>query len=417
MEQKQYDVFISYSRKDYKDEDNNVMPDNVISKIKDVFDANGISYWFDEDGVYSGDAFAPLIAKNIKSSKIFLFVSSMNSNASEWTSNEIATAHAYKKKIIPFRYDNSVYNDSVIIYIARLDYIDYNTNNTKSLERLVSSVKNYLDELAAKEEAERLEAERRIYVEQTKKEKQMKLQVLNDRIETLEHRKMEIDKDILSHEEILIELRNEKRILDNNISELEDEKASLLGLSVENKVKDKTDEETGLKSFEHGDVHENVNNSQKTSFLSKAKEYLKQLSARYYVHLFLVIFLALVFALIGCVFVSGNLTNIELYIGVTGLIVSGVSVCGLIQLLRKNKNGISILFYNGIVGFLMMLYCIHEIFVYKNYGSRMYDIILDIIVLCAYQSVVFILYMIHKKDKKTLYSWDRMKEYRIKNLI
>ncbi len=28
-----YDVFISYSRKDYVDEQKNVIPDNVISKI------------------------------------------------------------------------------------------------------------------------------------------------------------------------------------------------------------------------------------------------------------------------------------------------------------------------------------------------------------------------------------------------
>ena len=94
----EYDVFISYSRKDYVDENKQVIPGNVISRIKELFDANGISYWFDEDGVFSGDAFAPVIARNIKASKIFLFISSENSNASEWTSNEIATAHAYKKK-------------------------------------------------------------------------------------------------------------------------------------------------------------------------------------------------------------------------------------------------------------------------------------------------------------------------------
>lgn len=97
---KEYDVFISYSRRDYADENKQVIPDNIISKIRELFDANGISYWFDEDGVYSGDAFAPVLARNIKASKLFLFISSSNSNASEWTSNEIAVAYQYNLALV-----------------------------------------------------------------------------------------------------------------------------------------------------------------------------------------------------------------------------------------------------------------------------------------------------------------------------
>ena len=52
-----YDVFISYSRKDYVDNDGNVIPNNMLSQIKATFKANGISYWFDEEGIYSGDEF------------------------------------------------------------------------------------------------------------------------------------------------------------------------------------------------------------------------------------------------------------------------------------------------------------------------------------------------------------------------
>lgn len=53
----EYDVFISYSRKDY-------------------VDANGISYWFDEDGVFEGNLYAHEIVYNIKTSKLFLCISS-----------------------------------------------------------------------------------------------------------------------------------------------------------------------------------------------------------------------------------------------------------------------------------------------------------------------------------------------------
>ena len=80
----EYDVFISYSRRDYLDENGDVIPGNIISKIKDVLKKNGITYWIDEDGINSGDEFARLIIRSIKDSKILLFVSTENSNNSEW---------------------------------------------------------------------------------------------------------------------------------------------------------------------------------------------------------------------------------------------------------------------------------------------------------------------------------------------
>ena len=62
MEQKKYDVFISYSRNDYVDELKNVIPGNEVSKIKDALTEAGISYWFDEEGIYSGQNFVEKIA-------------------------------------------------------------------------------------------------------------------------------------------------------------------------------------------------------------------------------------------------------------------------------------------------------------------------------------------------------------------
>lgn len=233
---KEYDVFISYSRGDYVDENKQVIPDNIINKIRDLFDANGISYWFDEDGVYSGDAFAPIIARNIKASKLFLFVSSLNSNASEWTSNEIAVAYQYKKKIIPFRFDNTVYNESVIMYIARLDYIEYKSNPSKALGRLLNSIQTYLKLELEKKELERQEEERRKQAEISKQERAKKLQYLREKIENYENRKFEIEKDILTHEKSLSDLRNEKRILEAEIINLQEEEATLLGHNRTKKV-------------------------------------------------------------------------------------------------------------------------------------------------------------------------------------
>lgn len=246
-----YDVFISYSRKDYVDEaTKQVIPGNVVSQIKEMFDANGISYWFDEDGIYSGDAFAPLIAKNIKSAKIFLFISSKNSNASEWTSNEIATAHAYKKKIIPFRYDDSVYNDSVIIYIARLDYIEYQSNPSKALSRLLSSIQTYLKSEKDREEKEKEAEERRLNEEKSKQEQANKLQQIREQIENLETRKFQIEQEISEQEKALSGLRNEKRIVEDKIENLRIERSHLLGYQhVDEKKKPEKPKDDGQNTF------------------------------------------------------------------------------------------------------------------------------------------------------------------------
>lgn len=226
----EYDVFISYSRKDYVDEaTKQIIPSNIVSQIKEMLDANGISYWFDEDGVYSGDAFAPLIAKNIKSAKIFLFISSVNSNASEWTSNEIATAQTYKKKIIPFRYDDSVYNDSVIIYIARLDYIEYQSNPSKALSRLLSSIQTYLKTEKDREDKEKEAEERRRSEKKQKQEQANKLQQIRKQLENLETRKYQIEQEISEQEKALSGLRNEKRIVEDKMFDLRCERDIIYG--------------------------------------------------------------------------------------------------------------------------------------------------------------------------------------------
>ena len=95
MDQKKYDVFISYSRKDYVDENANVIPGNIVSKVKDSFKAAGISYWFDEEGIYSGDAWAKKILNSIKASRIFVFIASENANKSPFTRKEIASADEF----------------------------------------------------------------------------------------------------------------------------------------------------------------------------------------------------------------------------------------------------------------------------------------------------------------------------------
>lgn len=138
-----YDVFISYSRKDYVDDAGNVIPNNMLLKIIDNLKANGISYWFDEEGIYSGDEFASILTQAIRNSSVFLFVSSINSNSSKWTSNEISTALEFKKPVIPFRIDDSPYNDSVMMKIISFDYIECK-DEEKAISKLLRAIKHHL---------------------------------------------------------------------------------------------------------------------------------------------------------------------------------------------------------------------------------------------------------------------------------
>lgn len=160
MGQIKYDVFISYSSKDYFDGNKNVIPNNLISQIKSCLDAAGISYWFDEDGIYEGDEYAPKLTRAIKSSSILLFVSSANSNMSAWTRREIATAQRYGKVILPFKIDASEYDDSVEIWLAGINAINYYIAGDKAFERLIEVLQEHLKVRRAEQERQLREKEK-----------------------------------------------------------------------------------------------------------------------------------------------------------------------------------------------------------------------------------------------------------------
>lgn len=139
----QYDVFISYSRSDYKDENGNVIPGNIISQIKKTLEDNNISYWMDENGISNGDDFARLIPSNIRASEVFLFVCTKNSTKSKWVTRELAVADSWNKRIIPIICDDSFMSDNVSMYTTSLDRIELMVNPQNGLYRLVSSIKKY----------------------------------------------------------------------------------------------------------------------------------------------------------------------------------------------------------------------------------------------------------------------------------
>lgn len=164
-----YDVFISYSRRDYVDESYNVIPGNAIAEIQNVFDENGITYWFDKDGIYSGQEFIEIITGAIAESKILIFISSKHSNESMWTAGEIFEALDGEKAIIPVKIDNSQYNKKFKLLIRPLDYIDYQENPPNALKDLLRAINKVKEDIAQKQrEEEKLRQEKEA---EAKKEK------------------------------------------------------------------------------------------------------------------------------------------------------------------------------------------------------------------------------------------------------
>ena len=145
-----YDVFISYSRKDYED-NGEVIPGNPISAIIDMLDSNHISYWFDKEGIYSGSKFIEVINEAILASKMLIFISSKSSNTSKWTAGEILLASDADMSILPVKIDDSGYSPKFNLVIRPLDFVDYYGNEAESLERIKNSVLKIKEDYARKQ--------------------------------------------------------------------------------------------------------------------------------------------------------------------------------------------------------------------------------------------------------------------------
>jgi len=155
MEEYKYDVYICFSRRDYFDEQGNVIPGNEITKILQALDEAGISYWINKESISLGDGFIEETVRTIESSRIFLFLSTHNSNYnSKWIAREIAYTSELKKCIIPVRIDSSRYSNSILFYIVDLDRIDYYTNPEKGLVEMINAIKEQIKSSRLKEEYE-----------------------------------------------------------------------------------------------------------------------------------------------------------------------------------------------------------------------------------------------------------------------
>lgn len=139
---KKYDVFISYSRADYLDENNNIIIDSPIDIIIKAFDKNNIKYWIDIDGENTSNQYMSKIAKAISCSEKLIFISSKNSNNKDsyWPIKEILYASEQHKEIVPIKIDDSKFNDNIALSLAGLDIVEYYKNSTLSIEKLLNRI-------------------------------------------------------------------------------------------------------------------------------------------------------------------------------------------------------------------------------------------------------------------------------------
>lgn len=128
-EEMNHQVFISYSRKDAE----------AVNTIREILDRNGISYWIDKEGVFSGVNYKEVIVDAIETANAVLFVSSVNSNASINVIRELGYAVKQRRTIIPVMLDDTPYAKSVRLDISDIHQIEFQDENVSGKE-LVTSI-------------------------------------------------------------------------------------------------------------------------------------------------------------------------------------------------------------------------------------------------------------------------------------
>ena len=129
-------VFISYSRKDI----------DKSKKICETLKDNGINYWIDEEGKYSGSNFKGVLVEQIRKSSVVLFLSSENSNQSKNVIKEIGVAVHYSIPIIPIKLDNTSYDVNIEYDLCNIDYIEYKQNDSFN-NKMLDSIRVYFEDI------------------------------------------------------------------------------------------------------------------------------------------------------------------------------------------------------------------------------------------------------------------------------
>lgn len=115
MEQKKYNIFVSYSRADI---------DIVRKLVDDIHAKSKARCWVDWNGIESGDQFVDVIINAIDKVNTVLFILSDNSMSSEFARREIDYARNTGKKIVPVVVDGGKLRGWFLFFFGSVDFID-----------------------------------------------------------------------------------------------------------------------------------------------------------------------------------------------------------------------------------------------------------------------------------------------------
>lgn len=128
-----YDLFISYSRKDFDE------VKQLIDSIKQRIPT--LSYWFDLTGIESGDEFEDKIISAIDNSAYMIFALSDNSIQSDWTKDEVTYAKNTDKKVIPILLKGAKLKGWFLFKFGRIDCIDY--TDYRQMDKFLENLSNW----------------------------------------------------------------------------------------------------------------------------------------------------------------------------------------------------------------------------------------------------------------------------------
>ena len=143
----EYDIFISYSRRDVK----------LVDRFVERLEQEGFRVWIDRKGIESGDSFKTVIVTAIEESAVFVYFNSAAASVSSWTKKELGVATACGKPIIPVKLDHAPYSKEAMLDLVNLDFIDYSDPVTRDfmMDKFIGVVVSKCPERWAEIQAER----------------------------------------------------------------------------------------------------------------------------------------------------------------------------------------------------------------------------------------------------------------------
>lgn len=140
MEPQKKSVFISYARSDYKLENGEIIPGNIVSEIKSILEENNVSYWLDEEGISATTPdYMGTIAHAINEASIFLFIATENSCHSRFCKKEVSYAVEQEKTMIIVK-NIEKFPSNIGIWLAGQEWIDHLHKPELTAERLIEAI-------------------------------------------------------------------------------------------------------------------------------------------------------------------------------------------------------------------------------------------------------------------------------------